>query len=535
MSSVTSSTSQINSTKKYSDNLFNVFYPAIISKYKTDKVKHIFLGSVRNFLKGKKNIVDNQTCDIISIADIMTILNAQKDHQVKFQSLYNSLSDFNLKSFIIPRTITAQYYVETENDNIGNMLKPDFVIKDYIYQDITKKWKYSALISIYICTSRQMKNAYTNYETITCPKNKYWVLLLAEQTLLSCPSGNYCESCINKLAGIQVGIGLLHYTDFDGNVVENVEKEEIAKVHVDSIGICSFSPKHTLGVGVSKITIDCPTKKVVGKILTTQLDNYLLSTDGENIIGSRLAIKWAGGTYYNGTVTGYNENEQYKYEITYDDTDVRRYNFNMAGSIGLVAFNTHGNHHVKIVKLALADNDNIFYLDQCEGKIIVLPHYCNFKTLNLSASLHPMASAINKEELLSSFETIKKFINIPGRVEKGFAVQPVVKLARAKREELNMDKKTWQRDIAPHFGTLLKAIRKFNNYKKVRRISMEYNEKKSTNLKPLEIKRHLSNEGIGLLNRAMSFEVPEEYESMDDNMFYESSCHEAMWDAPRLV
>ena len=146
-----------------------------------------------------------------------------------------------------------------------------------------------------------------------------------------------------------------------------------------------------------------------------------------------------------------------------------------------------------------------------------------------------MASAINKEELLLSFETIKKFINIPGRVEKGFAVQPVVKLARAKREELNMDKKTWQRDIAPHFGTLLKAIRKFNNYKKVRRISMEYNEKKSTNLKPLEIKRHLSNEGIGLLNRAMSFEVPEEYESMDDNMFYESSCHEAMWDAPRLV
>ena len=86
----------------------------------------------------------------------------------------------------------------------------------------------------------------------------------------------------------------------------------------------------------------------------------------------------------------------------------------MAGSIGLVAFNTHGNHHVKIVKLALADNDNIFYLDQCEGKIIVLPHYCNFKTLNLSASLHPMASAINKEELLLSFETIKKIINIPG-------------------------------------------------------------------------------------------------------------------------
>ena len=36
MSSVTSSISQINSTKKYSDNLFNVFYPAIISKYKTD-------------------------------------------------------------------------------------------------------------------------------------------------------------------------------------------------------------------------------------------------------------------------------------------------------------------------------------------------------------------------------------------------------------------------------------------------------------------------------------------------------------------
>ena len=60
MSSFTSSTSQINSTKKYSDNLFNVFYPAIISKYKTDKVKHIFLGSVRNFLKGKKNIADNQ-------------------------------------------------------------------------------------------------------------------------------------------------------------------------------------------------------------------------------------------------------------------------------------------------------------------------------------------------------------------------------------------------------------------------------------------------------------------------------------------
>ena len=66
----------------------------------------------------------------------MTILNAQKDHQVNFQSLYNSLSDFNLKSFIIPQTITAQYYVETENDNIGNMLKPDFVIKDYIYQDM---------------------------------------------------------------------------------------------------------------------------------------------------------------------------------------------------------------------------------------------------------------------------------------------------------------------------------------------------------------------------------------------------------------
>ena len=77
--------------------------------------------------------------------------------------------------------------------------------------------------------------------------------------------------------------------------------------------------------------------------------NYFLNTDGENIIGSRVAIKWMGGTYYNGIVTDYTENEQYKYEITYDDNYVRRYNFTIVDIIGPVFVNAHGNHHIKLL------------------------------------------------------------------------------------------------------------------------------------------------------------------------------------------
>ena len=81
---------------------------------------------------------------------------------------------------------------------------------------------------------------------------------------------------------------------------------------------------------------------------------------GSISIGSRLSIKWAGGIYYTGTVTSYDKNEQFKYKITYDDTDVRRYNFYKgASSEELIAVNSHGDHHVKILKLvAGADNDN---------------------------------------------------------------------------------------------------------------------------------------------------------------------------------
>ena len=77
--------------------------------------------------------------------------------------------------------------------------------------------------------------------------------------------------------------------------------------------------------------------------------NYFLNTDGENIIGSRVAIKWNRGTYYNGNVTDYTENEQYKYEITYDDNYVRRYNFTIVDIIGPVFVNAHGNHHIKLL------------------------------------------------------------------------------------------------------------------------------------------------------------------------------------------
>jgi len=77
--------------------------------------------------------------------------------------------------------------------------------------------------------------------------------------------------------------------------------------------------------------------------------DYFRNTYGGNTIGSRVAIKWAGGTYYNGTVTDYTENGNYKYEITYDDNDVRRYNFTDMRILGPMFVNANGNHHIKLL------------------------------------------------------------------------------------------------------------------------------------------------------------------------------------------
>jgi len=234
-------------TKKYTDNILNVIYPSILNKYHNNNIQDIFRVQVANFLNGKKNKCSSGSeVDIISHSDHMAILNAQRGAQNAFESLYKSLEEFNLASFNIPNT--SKPYTETEEDNIGN-LKPDMIMEDLIWEDDFRAWKYTAISKVYICTNRKLRNAYTNHQLLNCPKNKYWVFVIDSQTLNKCPADSYCRQYVNKLAGIEFKVGLMYFTNYKGEIVENVQQDDISKIHFEAVAICCFSPKHLLGTG----------------------------------------------------------------------------------------------------------------------------------------------------------------------------------------------------------------------------------------------------------------------------------------------
>ena len=151
--------------------------------------------------------------------------------------------------------------------------------------------------------------------------------------------------------------------------------------------------------------------------------------------------------------------------------------------------------------------DNGTFSETIKGKAIVLPNFCTVKAIESSKCLISIALATSIEDLLVSFKSIEETIATPGKV-KYIHVRDVVGLARDRRTALHIDNKTWTKEIAPSFGLLLKAIRKLNNYKKVEPSISPKNDGMNSNnnnqLIPLRIKRALSNEGIGLLNRALS-------------------------------